>query len=206
MSGDKRTGQERFFTSSEMKKRGWTDGLIKKLLGEPDMLKRNPVFRSKAPMKLYEPQRVLPLEDSSEFQEMLKGLAKRREVGRRIVERKAAKVRADVAEITIRVSLLERDRLISRACWHYNHRAADRGEASANEGCDQEFLDRISVNYLRHSLTAYEQQLPRFFGRVGQAEAYTVIKRKVLDAIARAYPWLAAECERQTQDCMEVQP
>jgi hypothetical protein len=193
---------------SDLKCRGWTDGLIKKLLGEPDMLKRNPVFRSKPPMKLYDPQRVLLLENSSEFQEMLKGLAKRREVGRRIVERKTAKLRADVAEITIRVPLLERERLISRACWHYNNRAAEHGDygGHADETCDQDFLDRISVNYLRHSLTSYEQQLPRFFGRAGQAEAYREIKCKVLDAIARAYPWLAAECERQKQPCMEVEP
>ena len=117
-------------------------------------------------------------------------------------------MRADVAEIAIHIRRLERERLISRACWHYNHRAADRGDfyPFADERCDQDFLDRISVNYLRHSLTAYEQQLSRFFGRVGQAEAYQEIKQKVLNAIGEAYPWLAAECQRQKQDCTEVQP
>ena len=96
--------------------------------------------------------------------------------------------------------------MVERACRHYNDRAADRGDfdAFADEGCDQDFLDRITVNYLRHCLTEYERELSRFIGRIGRAEAYEEIKRSVLDAIAKEYPWLADEWERQRRDCMEV--
>lgn len=202
MHDHNRTPPERFLCLADLKGRGWTDGLIKRLLGQPDKLKRNPVFRSKLPMKLYDPGRVLPLENSDEFQDVLKRVGERKKAARRAVETKTVRVKMDLARITIRVPGLGRDRLITRACQHYNARADDRGDLYniANASCDQEFLDRIAVNYLRHCLTDYERQLCRFVGRVGQAEAYQKIKCKVLDAIARAYPWLAAECERQMEN------
>lgn len=206
MNDDTRILPESLFSLSDMKARGWTDGLIRMLLGEPDRLKRNPVFSSKAPMKLYSPQRVLLLEQSTEFQDVMKGAAKRQEAARRAVDTKRAKVRSDLSRVTIRVPRLRRDRLTARACWHYNCRASERGDfaADANPRCDQDFLDRITVNYLRHCLTDYERELARFVGRIGRVEAYREIKCKVLDAIAGEYPWLATECERQKQDCKEA--
>lgn len=122
---------DKFFTHTELKKRGWTDGLIKRLLGEPDILKKNPVFRSKAPMKLYDSERVEPLEKTDEFQDLLEDAERRQEGAWRARQTKLAKVQADLARITIRVPRLRRDRLISEACDHYNERAADRGKFNA---------------------------------------------------------------------------
>jgi hypothetical protein len=55
------------------------------------------------------------------------------------------------------------------------------------------------VNYLRHRLSSYEQELARLFGKVGVREAYLEVNDMVYDAIATAYPTLAAECARQLQ-------
>ena len=203
MTTDNRTTPERFFSLSDLKGRGWTDGLIKRLLGEPDKDKRNPVFKSMAPMKLYDPRRVLPLEETTDFRDVRKRAGERKKAARRAVETKAAKMKVDLAGITIRVPRLRRDQAVARACEHYNDRAADRRnyEALADETCDDDFLDRITVNYLRHCLTSYEGELSRFFGRVGHAGACQEIKQNVLDAIVKEYPWLVAECERQRVEC-----
>lgn len=67
----------------------------------------------------------------------------------------------------------------------------------ASERSSPEFLERITVNYLRHELSSYENHLTRVAGQVGAEDAYWRIKEKVLDAIAGAYPHLAAECCRQ---------
>ena len=47
-----------YYRNSELKQRGWTDGLIKKFLPKPDETKTNPVIKSAAPMKLYKIKRV----------------------------------------------------------------------------------------------------------------------------------------------------
>jgi len=60
-----------------------------------------------------------------------------------------------------------------------------------------EFLDRITVNHLRHELSSYEAELAALFGKTGRAEATAVIRKRVYRAIADAYPELAAECGRQ---------
>lgn len=47
-----------YYRNSELKQRGWTDGLIKKFLPKPDETKTNPIVKSAAPMKLYKIKRV----------------------------------------------------------------------------------------------------------------------------------------------------
>jgi hypothetical protein len=68
---------------------------------------------------------------------------------------------------------------------------------------DEDFLCRITVNYVRHQMTNYEDSLRKIAGKVGTKEAYLHLKSKVLDAIAEAYPELAAECVRQEIDLYE---
>ena len=50
---------------------------------------------------------------------------------------------------------------------------------------------RVLVNYLRHEATPYHRLLRKF------PRARAALKRKTLDAIAAAYPYLREECERQ---------
>jgi hypothetical protein len=53
---------------SELKSRGWTDGLIDKILGNPNMTRKNPKHRHGAPMKLFLVWRVEMAERRAEFQ------------------------------------------------------------------------------------------------------------------------------------------
>ena len=52
---------------SELLRRGWTQGLIEKLLGKPDQLMANPHHRSGPKMRLYARSRVLQAEASADF-------------------------------------------------------------------------------------------------------------------------------------------
>ena len=45
--------QKKYYRSSELKQRGWTEGLIRKFLPKPDETKTNPIVKSAAPMKLF---------------------------------------------------------------------------------------------------------------------------------------------------------
>ena len=58
------------WSASALKRRGWTDGLIGDLLGEPDWLLPNPKYpNSAAPMKLWYRERVERLERTDVWQE-----------------------------------------------------------------------------------------------------------------------------------------
>jgi hypothetical protein len=52
---------------SELLRRGWTKGLIEKLLGKPDQLMPNPHHRRGPKMRLYARARVLQAEASPDF-------------------------------------------------------------------------------------------------------------------------------------------
>src|SRR5580700_122227 len=75
--------------------------------------------------------------------------------------------------------------------WHWD------GDGTA-EDAPAKFLERITVNFIRHNLTAYDRALEEVAGRVGIASA--VQAKDLLShrrAIGESYPALADECSRQ---------
>jgi hypothetical protein len=50
-----------------LKKRGWTEAMIRDLLGEPDWSADNPHYKTAAPMRLWRVQRIDAAETSPEF-------------------------------------------------------------------------------------------------------------------------------------------
>lgn len=75
----------------------------------------------------------------------------------------------------------------------YRHRHRDERYAPAQvEGAPPEVVERWTVNYLRHNCTDYDTVIEHL--TPAQADEY---RDRLYDAIAEAYPHLAAECERQ---------
>lgn len=194
-----------------LRARGWTDGLIRRFLPEPCGTRPNFYSRTGPPIRLYLPARVEAVEATAEFRAALAAAAGRKAGAKRAVESKRAALHAHIAAIAVEVPQLEIGELVEAACHHYNRRAADRAERRswcdegyrsrpATTASDRAFLDRITVNYVRHALPAYEDELDALFGRVGAREGYVEIKRRVLAAIGAAYPHLVAECERQSAE------
>jgi hypothetical protein len=56
----------------------------------------------------------------------------------------------------------------------------------ATLGCDQLFLMRITLNFLRHMCSNYDELLSE---RVG-SEKYSQVRDNIEDAIYQKYPWL----------------
>jgi len=74
----------------------------------------------------------------------------------------------------------------------YNERHWD-GDGAA-EDAPAEFLERITVNFIRHK---YDRALEEVAGRVGIASAVQAIRARIYSAIGESYPALADECSRQ---------
>ena len=119
------------------------------------------------------------------------------------VETKRSKLQAIVNSILIEINVMSTEVLTRLACESYNDMWAERNGFSrkewkrANAAGSPLFIGRISVNYLRHEITPYEGTLMSLFKMVGVREGSTLIKERVLDRIAEAYPHLENECSRQ---------
>ena len=70
-------------TLSTLKQRGWTEAMIRDVLGNPDALAPNPHYSKGAPMKLYTLQRVVEAESSEDYR-----VAKEKADRRRVAARK----------------------------------------------------------------------------------------------------------------------
>ncbi|CAM5552814.1 hypothetical protein STANM309S_03907 [Streptomyces tanashiensis] len=56
---------------------------------------------------------------------------------------------------------------------------------------------RWQVSYLRHALSRYEALLDGLYGESGRGEAERLLRQRLYEAIAAAYPALARECRRR---------
>lgn len=206
--GNMMTEKKREFASAAgVKARGWTDAMIGKFLGEPDKLVRNPRYRSASEMRLYAIDRVEAAEVTEDFKAFQEKSKNRRASALKVAERKRDVTLERAKGYTPKVDVIPMETLRELALDAYEDRQCERAWRRGDHyfsitdiiGVSREFSDRISVNYLRHERTTYDERLMDDFGQVGRREAYPIIKRNVLKEIARLYPELADECQRQIQ-------
>jgi len=95
---------------STLKKRGWTEGLVAKVLGEPDVLLDNPVYRTAAPMRTWYSHRIWAAEAEDAVADALASTTRRRETkteraGRAHAEA-ASRAAAAIQEVRSRVQAI----------------------------------------------------------------------------------------------------
>lgn len=186
--------------TTALRERGWTAGMVVKLLGEADALKPNPHYRSAAPMRLYSTERVEAVERTDAFRAARKRASQRSGGAQKAIETKRTKLMQQAQDMEVSVTQFTPDDVREQAIDDYNAWQIERerfDEEPASRSSDAAFLERIAVNYIRHNLTRYDEHLEEVAGRVGVRGAVRLIRRKIYDAIAAAYPLLAGECERQ---------
>jgi len=187
-----------YISYSQIKARGWTDSMIKKLLGEHDTEKDNPYYRSGSPMKMYLFDRVFYAEKTEEFAILKEKSKKRVLAGKNAAEKKRQELRDYINNLNISIPVYPYSELISLACDSYNdfnrQKANMKGDFFinyVNENSDESFLARICKNYLRHRCTNYERELDEMFGKIGRQEGHDLIQKKINDLIDKQYPDIA---------------
>lgn len=102
----------------------------------------------------------------------------------------------------IKIKFMEKDDLFQAAMNTYNEW---NNTSYTTEFVTQEFLDRITVNYIRHELTSYDQKIGIFLSKFQRKqkrppeEECSAFTRRVFMTIAETYPFLKEECERQIE-------
>ena len=203
----KQINRNELFTVAELKSRGWTDSLISDMLVYPDVERRNPYGHSlgTAGTHMYLVDRVIITESSSEWLAHYETCPSPTPPAKNTVSTKQSKFLAFVDALDIQIPCVPLSRVTDMACRVYNQRISvstqprDYYRRQATEESHPAFLERITVNYLRHEMTCYDSQLERMFSKGDLHEAYPVLRRKILTKIAETYPELAHECRRQTE-------
>lgn len=195
-----------FFSVPELKSRGWTEASIRSLLGEPDKTKTNPIYRTGSPMRLFSEARVTDAEASEDFIDWKKKSERRRAAAVARAQSQRDKTCDWATTVKIHVRKLNRRNLEYLALKHYEDLWEERGcyEKTINTvAASEDFKKRISVNYLRHVATNYESLIDDSAGKVGTHEAYSIIRGRVLQAIAEEHEWLADECRARRDKHMD---
>lgn len=168
-------------------------------LPEPDDTRPNPRYsHSGAPMRFYLISRVKRVERAKAWQAWKMGAAKRSAAAQLGVMTREEKLLDHVHSIDVTVPSMSVEHLAEKAIAHYNDIWSGTGKLAFLDSAPA-FLTRVSVNYLRHQLTAYEEHLDKI-GKTGACDARTELRSSIYDAIADAYPHLAEECREQCED------
>lgn len=200
-----------YLSTQELEKRGWTKGLIKKFLPEPDDVEH---FKRYGCRYFYSIKKVEETERSDKFRALQEKALKKRTAGKLSAEKRRNEyLRFLSFKMLVRVRVLDEETLLDRAISAYNsHRRMrdwqrfERGQIDdyelenrrdAGTDSDPAFLERITVNYIRHRLTRYDALLESLPGQQAQEEAARIIQTRVFEAIIAEYPAHRDECERQ---------
>ncbi|MFF8278003.1 hypothetical protein ACF05T_18110 [Streptomyces lateritius] len=186
------TDRTTYTTLGALRERGWTDAMVRDLLGEPDVQGRDPRRWSLAPVRLYLLARVEAVERTPEFARCAAASGSRSAAAEAGAERRRRAVLAAIRAEPIEVPRLPAAELERRAVRH-RHLLGARGPGGMAAGA----LVRWQVSYLRHALSRYETLLDGLYGSTGRAEAERLLRRRLYEAIAAAYPSLARECLRR---------
>ena len=122
-----RPKKRKTLTASQLKARGWTEGLTRSVLGEPDKRRKNPNHPSAALMRLYFMERVLDAEQQPSVRESLEHIAELRPKRSTTAKEAAARSRQKPQPESEPVSAhaADRDRLLARRSlstpWKVDH-------------------------------------------------------------------------------------
>ena len=186
-----------FITKTDLiSMRKWTDRLIKKYMPVPDEIRNNPYYGQASTMKLYKISRVEAIEKNEQFLIDFQKTMLRRKSSAKMVETKKDNLLIQISELPISVEFIQRNELVPLVIDDYNDRNYYKDYLTLRD-LDQSTLERLTVNYIRHQLTSYDQCLGLIFSRVGKKEGYRLLKERIYKCISESYPELTGECALQ---------
>ncbi len=184
-----------------IEKRGWTRSMATKLLQNLDYKKvKNPIYKCAAPMILYYLKDIKRIEKTKKFAQLKEKAEKRKISAKKAVETKINKTVdiADTFSVTVKRIDLEDLReytLEEKQNW-YNYNLWDRGIYRDAYLADEETIKRWIVNFIRHNLSDYEEQLEILEGRTGKNKGYWHFKIKLAEEMKKVYPELQKDIDK----------
>lgn len=203
--------KEEFITGTGLiEKRGWTSSMIVKLTKKLECkIVDNPYYRNARPMTLYYLKDIKRIEKTKKFKELKEKADKRRESAKKAVNTKIKKVvqLADTFSVTVeRIDLkeLEDETLAAKQDW-YDIQQFNRDSYYFRNAylAPKEDVERWKVNYIRHNLSNYDEQLEMLKRKTGKLIAYVHYREKLAEEMKRVYPELEKAINQYMLDIQE---
>lgn len=180
-----------------IEKRGWTKSMIGKLTMNLNVrIVDNPHYKCAPSMKLYCLKDIKRIEKTKRFKLLKEKADRRKESAKKSVETKIKNVvqLADNFSVTVqRIDLeeLREETLASKQAW-YDSQILNRNNYDFRDAysAPQEDVERWEVNFIRHNLSDYDEQLEILNGKMGKFVAYWHYKEKLANEMKRIYPEL----------------
>lgn len=186
----------RYFTKTKLKRRGWSETLIKTKLGDAHKRVKNPFNSNASDLLLWEEKAVIEKEQDQDFQTHLARREKQSNLMKSRSEKSRQELFSEIESMDINIAIMGAEELKDFAIKEW--RKEKRGNVPfCPSKAHSQTLARWMVNYIRHNLTRYDQKLEEIIGKTGRKEAVTLIRQRVFKEIARTYPEFSAECQRQ---------
>ena len=198
MPEEKLSRNDYILQSNLLQREGWSKTVLQKLNVEPDLVKRNPMRRSQN-MYLFKISKIEEIEKTPEFLNLKDIVQKRKTAARKAVETKTKNIVNQVQSFPVHVERIEN--VVDEAIESYNDWNSWKEDFEgfvSKKNSSKEFLDRITVNFIRHELTSYDEDLDKIHGKVGVRKAYGIEREKIFEEIAKVYPEFKEECNRQS--------
>lgn len=165
--------------------------MIEDHLGDPDIQKPNPHKKSQT-MRLWKKNRIVTAEKKPAVIEGMAKKAKRSKAAKKVAIHKRNELHEQIKNLDVDVAKMPINDLRASAI-----HAWEVWNEDCAYGIGPETRDRWAVNFARHELTNYDLDLRMVFGKIGAPSGRWLIKKRVLKEIAKVYPELRYECERQ---------
>lgn len=128
--------------------------------------------------------------------------AKRQQAAQKAVATKTNALLVELADIKVQVERLPKKKLkrLTQASLDDWYMYRELNYHSYDEFAYHEATDWDIVNYIRHNLTNYDDELTRLANRVGRQEGFKLISRKIYAEILKVYPEYRTTIEKQLQE------
>ena len=198
---DKNKKKIEYWSKSTLLSRGWTEKTIDELL-PPPKLKDNPHYKCASPMQLWEQKVVKQKERTKKFKESAEKKAKRRESSLKAVATKIENTMSLLPTFSLeveRVSLEDLRQWTLNAKWYWYMDTDQYERADSVFFADEETILRWEINFIRHNLSNYDDELEKLYGKVGKDMVYSKYRNQLMNKIFEVYPELKEKCEEFEQ-------
>lgn len=172
--------------------RGWTTALIDRFLGEPTARVDNPHHRNARPMRLWRLQDALVAEQHPDFGPAQAHAARRRSAARALALRTVDRVKDVAWALPVHAPVIDAGSLQAKA---RNRLVQAHSQRPLLDLRDYE--DNAALAILLEQAEPQFWPLDSLFGHPGVRQARSIVRRRLLAAIAAAYPTLADLCRQR---------
>lgn len=180
-----------------IKNRKWTKGLINKFYPVPDVIKLYSRYKKGQLIKLYNIYKVIEIENSKEFKIEFNKLKNKRRIlsekMKKINEIKLQNTLDFIESINLKIVKIEDKKSLYNLALNNYNRLNPKKKLLVLEDVSEEFIKRITINYLRHNFTKYHKYLFKIDNAknmVGRKLAYKRLRYKINKLIFETYPYL----------------